>query len=58
VKNGFARKIYCTPATAEIAELILLDSANIQKHDCEYYNSHLAGKSRSRRFTPKKMRDG
>jgi len=44
VKNGFAGKIYCTPATAEIAELILLDSANIQKHDCEYYNSHLAGK--------------
>lgn len=44
VKNGFAGKIYCTPATAEIAEMILLDSANIQKHDCEYYNSHLVGK--------------
>ncbi len=41
VKNGFAGKIHCTPPTAEIARLILLDSANIQKFDCEYFNSHL-----------------
>lgn len=41
VKNGFNGKIYCTPATAEIAEYILMDSANIQKHDAEYYNSHI-----------------
>ena len=46
VKNGFAGKIYCTPATAEIAEYILLDSANIQQHDCEYYNLHAAGRER------------
>lgn len=44
VKNGFAGKIYCTPATAEIAEYILLDSANIQKNDCEYYNAHIFDK--------------
>ena len=43
VKNGFAGKIYCTPATAEIAEYILLDSANIQKNDCDYYNAHAGG---------------
>jgi len=42
VKNGFAGKIYCTPATAEIAEYILLDSANIQKHDADYYNARAA----------------
>ena len=41
VKNGYKGKIYCTGATAEIAKYILLDSAGIQKHDCEYLNSHL-----------------
>ena len=41
VKNGFAGKIYCTPATAEIAKYILLDAAEIQKQDCLYLNAHL-----------------
>ena len=41
IKNGFEGKIYCTPATAEIAKYILSDSAEIQKQDCEYFNSHL-----------------
>ena len=41
VKNGFEGKIYCTPATAEIAKYILLDSAEIQRQDCEYFNSHI-----------------
>ena len=35
-KEGFAGKIYCTPATAEIAKIILLDSAKIQEEDAEY----------------------
>ena len=30
VKEGFNHKIFCTPATAKLAELILLDSAKIQ----------------------------
>lgn len=41
VKNGFAGKIYCTPATAEIAKFILMDSAGIQEQDAEYLNKHL-----------------
>jgi metallo-beta-lactamase family protein len=41
VKNGFAGKIYCTPATAEIAKYILLDAAEIQKQDSEYFNRHV-----------------
>ena len=41
VKNGFKGKIYCTRATAEIAKYILLDSAEIQKQDCMYFNSHI-----------------
>ena len=38
VKEGFQRKVYCTPATAKLAELILLDSAKIQEYDAEYAN--------------------
>lgn len=38
VKEGFERKIYCTEATAELSEIILLDSAKIQEYDAEYAN--------------------
>ena len=36
VKEGFKGKIYCTTATAEIAQIILLDSAHIQEEDAKY----------------------
>ena len=36
VREGFGGKIYCTAATAEIARIILLDSAHIQEEDAEY----------------------
>jgi len=36
VKEGFSGKIYCTPATAEIAKIILLDAAKIQEEDAEH----------------------
>ena len=36
VKEGFDGPIYCTNATAEIAKIILLDSAHIQEEDAEY----------------------
>ncbi len=38
VKQGFQGKVYCTPATAKLAELILLDSAKIQEYDAKYAN--------------------
>lgn len=38
VKDGFDKSIFCTPATAELAELILLDSAFNQERDAEYAN--------------------
>ena len=38
VKNGFGGRVYCTPATREIAELILYDSAKNQERDAEYAN--------------------
>jgi len=36
VREGFSGKIYCTAATAEIAQIILLDSAKIQEEDAEH----------------------
>src|SRR4030042_6990341 len=35
-KEGFKGKRYCTSATAEIARIILLDSAKLQEEDAEY----------------------
>jgi metallo-beta-lactamase family protein len=36
VRDGFSGRIYCTQATAEIARIILLDSAKIQEEDAEH----------------------
>ncbi|MBW8039644.1 MAG: MBL fold metallo-hydrolase [Planctomycetes bacterium] len=36
VREGFKGKILCTAATAEIAKIILLDSAKIQEEDAEH----------------------
>ncbi len=36
VKDGFRGKIYCTPATAEIAQLIMKDSAFLQEEDIKH----------------------
>ncbi|MDW7679241.1 MAG: MBL fold metallo-hydrolase, partial [bacterium] len=36
VKQGFNSKIYCTPASAEIAKIVLLDSAHIQTEDAAF----------------------
>src|SRR5450759_4210656 len=33
VREGFRGKVYCTPATAEIVRIVLLDSAKIQEED-------------------------
>lgn len=36
VKEGFGGKIYCTPATAEIAQIIMKDSAFLQEEDVKH----------------------
>ena len=38
VKDGYKGKIYCTPATAALAKLLLLNSAHIQQGDAKYIN--------------------
>jgi len=36
VRDGFRGKIYCTNATSEITQIILLDSAYLQEEDAEF----------------------
>jgi metallo-beta-lactamase family protein len=36
VREGFRGKVYCTAATADIAEIMLLDSAKLQEEDAAY----------------------
>lgn len=38
VKNGFSGWIYTTPATAHLANIMLLDSAHVQEQDVKYVN--------------------
>lgn len=38
VKQGFRGKVVCTPATAELTEITLFDSAKIQESDANYAN--------------------
>ena len=40
VKEGFCGPIYATPATIDVARLILLDSAFLQEKDAEFANRH------------------
>jgi metallo-beta-lactamase family protein len=38
VKDGFKGKIFCTAATKDLANILLLDSAEIQRDDTQYSN--------------------
>lgn len=41
-KDGFTGNIYCTPATKELTEILLIDSAEIQEDDIKYVNKKRA----------------
>ena len=49
VRDGFSGSIYCTPATAELLELLLRDSAHLQEEEARYAN-----KKKSSRHVPAK----
>jgi metallo-beta-lactamase family protein len=36
VKDGFQGRVYCTPATADITKIMLVDSAHLQEEDAAY----------------------
>lgn len=38
VREGFRGPIYCTPATADLLEILLIDSAHLQEEDAERAN--------------------
>ena len=40
VKKGFAGPIYATPASADLADIMLRDSGHIQESDAEFINKH------------------
>jgi len=42
-KAGYRGPIFCTAATADVAEIMLKDSAGIQKEDARYLGTHLKG---------------
>ncbi len=42
VKEGFTGKIFCTPATADLAKILLMDSAQIQRDDVKFTNKKRA----------------
>lgn len=42
VKEGFAGKVICTPATKDLAAILLEDSAVIQREDTKYINKRRA----------------
>ena len=49
VRDGFSGPVYCTPATAELVELLLRDSAHLQEEEARYAN-----KKKSSRHVPAK----
>ena len=44
VRYGFSGNIFCTPATADLCRLMLMDSAHIQEKDAEFVNKRHAKK--------------
>ena len=38
VKEGFSGKIFCTPATKDLAAVLLMDSAEIERDDVRFIN--------------------
>jgi metallo-beta-lactamase family protein len=46
VKDGFSGRIFCTPATKELAYILMEDSAQIQQEDTKYINKKRAKQHR------------
>ena len=44
VKDGFEGNVFCTPATKDLASILLEDSAEIQRADTKFINKRRANK--------------
>ena len=40
VKDGYLKPVFCTPATKDLATILMEDSAGIQANDLKYQNKH------------------
>ncbi|MCC6754320.1 MAG: MBL fold metallo-hydrolase [Saprospiraceae bacterium] len=49
VKDGFRGNIFCTHATRDLAEIMLMDTAYIQERDAEYHNERIKRKNKKSR---------
>ena len=52
VKKGYKGNIYSTPATRDIANLVMMDSARIQARDAEFLSKQAAKKGEKFEWTP------
>lgn len=52
VKKGFKGNIYSTPATRDLASLVMMDSARIQARDAEYLRKQAAKKKQKFSWRP------
>ena len=50
VKNGFAGRVYCTPATRDLCGILLPDAGYLQEEEAHYANKH--GYSKHREALP------
>lgn len=46
-REGFKGRVYCTPATADIAKIVMLDSAKLQMEDAEFKKKRHAKEGRT-----------
>jgi metallo-beta-lactamase family protein len=50
VNEGFRGRVYCTPATADITKIILIDAAHLQEEDAAYKKKRHAREGRPGHF--------
>ncbi len=55
VRDGFKGKVVCTPATAELAKIVLADSGKLQEEDAEYKKKRHSRESRQSPYPVKAL---